>query len=127
MRLDLAGIPLQDRTDAAWRAVCDGHDPYIMLHTALWPNAVPSFGSAPSLIDGTCVNGHPWTEENTYVRPNGWRKCRACDRGADVVRPRERQLIPHGTSSGYSYWRCRCPECRAYHAAEARRMRRNRR
>ena len=21
--------------------------------------------------------------------------------------------LPHGTQSGYSYWKCRCPECRA--------------
>lgn len=25
-----------------------------------------------------CVNGHEFTEENTYVNPNGTRKCRKC-------------------------------------------------
>lgn len=28
----------------------------------------------------TCVNGHPWTDENTYRRPTGRRDCRACVR-----------------------------------------------
>lgn len=27
-----------------------------------------------------CVNGHEYSEENTYVRPNGSRDCRACIR-----------------------------------------------
>ena len=25
-----------------------------------------------------CVNGHEFTPENTYVRKEGWRMCRAC-------------------------------------------------
>lgn len=28
----------------------------------------------------TCSHGHPFTPENTYVRPDGGRKCRACKR-----------------------------------------------
>ncbi|MFJ4990022.1 HNH endonuclease [Streptomyces sp. NPDC088732] len=28
-----------------------------------------------------CLHGHAFTPENTYVRPNGWRECRACRRG----------------------------------------------
>lgn len=27
-----------------------------------------------------CVNGHPYDDENTYVRPNGQRDCRVCIR-----------------------------------------------
>ena len=27
-----------------------------------------------------CVNGHEYTEANTYSRPSGWRMCRACHR-----------------------------------------------
>lgn len=27
-----------------------------------------------------CGNGHPWTEENTYITPTGGRQCRACRR-----------------------------------------------
>jgi hypothetical protein len=27
-----------------------------------------------------CVNGHPYDEANTYVRPNGRRDCRGCNR-----------------------------------------------
>lgn len=26
----------------------------------------------------TCKNGHPWTPENTSLRPNGHRRCRVC-------------------------------------------------
>jgi HNH endonuclease len=25
-----------------------------------------------------CPQGHPYDEENTYVTPRGWRRCRAC-------------------------------------------------
>ena len=25
-----------------------------------------------------CPKGHPYSEENTYTRPNGWRECRLC-------------------------------------------------
>lgn len=28
----------------------------------------------------SCSHGHPFTEENTYVRPDGGRKCRICKR-----------------------------------------------
>lgn len=27
---------------------------------------------------------------------------------------------PHGTSTGYKHWRCRCPECRAHNAQTSR-------
>ena len=26
-----------------------------------------------------CPQGHPYNEENTHIRPKGWRKCRPCD------------------------------------------------
>jgi hypothetical protein len=25
-----------------------------------------------------CPYGHPYDEANTYIAPNGWRKCRTC-------------------------------------------------
>lgn len=31
------------------------------------------------MMADTCPRGHPWSE-NTYVPPDGWRKCRACNR-----------------------------------------------
>jgi len=34
-----------------------------------------------------CVNGHEFTRENTYVRKEGWRMCRACMR--DRLRARK--------------------------------------
>ena len=30
-----------------------------------------------------CVNGHEFTEENTYIRPNGNRSCRICLKDRD--------------------------------------------
>lgn len=30
-----------------------------------------------------CPQGHPYSKENTYVAPNGHRKCRACRRDRD--------------------------------------------
>lgn len=34
-----------------------------------------------------CINGHAWTEENTYRRARGWRQCRAC--GRELLRQRK--------------------------------------
>jgi len=31
-------------------------------------------------FDTHCVNGHPWSAENTYRYPTGKRHCRACNR-----------------------------------------------
>lgn len=28
-----------------------------------------------------CVRGHKFDERNTFIRPEGWRACRACHRG----------------------------------------------
>lgn len=39
-----------------------------------------------------CVHGHPFTRENTYIRPNGDRKCRRCTVAASK-RYRERQRV----------------------------------
>ena len=34
----------------------------------------------------TCKHGHPWTDENTYLRPDkGTRQCRACGRERSVA------------------------------------------
>lgn len=38
-----------------------------------------------------CSNGHEWTAENTYIRPDtGHRQCRACGRERDRRRGRSR-------------------------------------
>lgn len=37
--------------------------------------------SAPCVVpEGECINGHAFTPENTYVKPDGWRDCRTCIR-----------------------------------------------
>jgi len=40
------------------------------------PNTVNSINAAKT----ECVHGHPYTAENTRIRPNGTRNCRACAR-----------------------------------------------
>lgn len=37
-----------------------------------------------------CRNGHEITEANTYVRPNGWTECRACQRDTNERARRKR-------------------------------------
>lgn len=39
-----------------------------------------------------CPHGHPYADENTYIRPSGKRKCRACNRERE-----QRRRIPNGT------------------------------
>lgn len=34
----------------------------------------------------SCVHGHPWTPENTRIRPDGARACRACARATTAGR-----------------------------------------
>lgn len=62
-----------------------------------------------------CPKGHPYDEENTYIRPNGDRKCRTCHKLFSRVMA-EKGLKPgdprHGTSNGYDNYRCRCEPCK---------------
>ena len=43
-----------------------------------------------------CINGHPWSAENTYYRPDlpNTRSCRACNRAAKA-RARARRRLVH--------------------------------
>ncbi len=42
-----------------------------------------------------CPQGHPYDEANTYVYPNGWRKCRTCKRARDRrIYHRRKALAP---------------------------------
>lgn len=43
------------------------------------------------VIQTACVNGHDYTPENTYRRPNGQRDCRAC--GAERQRRHKRREL----------------------------------
>lgn len=43
------------------------------------------------MASDTCLRGHPWTEKNTYIRPDtGGRQCRACARIRDEKNPPDR-------------------------------------
>jgi hypothetical protein len=48
-------------------------------------------GPNPRREQTSCVNGHEFTEQNTYIRPNGCRTCRTC--GRDKARNRYRQKL----------------------------------
>lgn len=37
--------------------------------------------------------------------------------GDEAFTPAEWDAIPHGTNSGYTYYGCRCPSCRAWQSA----------
>lgn len=39
-------------------------------------------GRNPQAAKECCLQGHPYSEENTYVRPSGARTCRTCQREA---------------------------------------------
>lgn len=76
-----------------------------------------------------CQNGHPLSGDNLYIKPNGRRQCRQCNRdrqtrfreaGPDRLPPDQ-----HGTEYAYSCFGCRCAECSAA-ASKARRARRER-
>lgn len=41
----------------------------------------------------SCINGHRYTVENSYITPNGWRQCRICRRASrKAARNREKWL-----------------------------------
>ena len=79
MRVALEDVPVEVRAQAAWWEIQAGADPYEALHAALWPNGIAVVPSGEP-VEGFCIHGHPWNEENTYINPRGWRRCRACAR-----------------------------------------------
>jgi len=44
------------------------------------------FWSRETILKAHCPKGHEYTPENTYVDPEGWRRCRACKRARDKKR-----------------------------------------
>lgn len=71
-----------------------------------------------------CRQGHPYAEHG-YIRSNGNRRCRECDRLAAArraasrpPRPRKprsewnRPMAQHGSQTMYRYHGCRCEPCR---------------
>jgi len=34
-----------------------------------------------------CPHGHPYNKKNTYIRPEGWKECRACWKGRPSSNP----------------------------------------
>ena len=42
-----------------------------------------------------CPQGHPYSEENTIVRPGGWRYCRICRREKDRI-SKKSKYVPGG-------------------------------
>ena len=54
--------------------------------------ALPSPLSQRNSAKLFCVNGHPYSPDNTYVTPRGHRDCRTCKRAADERLRRRRKL-----------------------------------
>lgn len=63
------------------------HEPSLGTATFVeWAAANPPLDGLDDEPDDLCRNGHPWTEENTRVNPNGTRVCRTCQRARDRLR-----------------------------------------
>lgn len=57
-------------------------------------------GKTPAAINAAkveCVNGHPFTPDNTYIRPDGYRGCRICRREAGRRHESKRRPRRRGT------------------------------
>jgi len=53
----------------------------------------------------SCKYGHPFTDDNTYVRPNGWRVCRTCESARQTHDRRKRGIREKGSASAMSlFW-----------------------
>lgn len=91
-----------------------------------------------------CRKGHRLTKANTLVQSDGGGRtrvrCKRCRRDNDKQRwatGAKRKSTPttmldpldprHGTSSGYTYWRCRCEKCSACVARKSAAVRRRER
>lgn len=48
----------------------------------------------PRTLAAVCGNGHPWTEENTRIRHDGLRECRACHREQERRRKARQKSTP---------------------------------
>lgn len=94
-----------------------------------------------------CRRGHRYTERNTILYKRGdrvYRECRTCKRIRERKRERAKKgtgqnyakysacrskavargLPPdderHGTGTGYTYWKCRCDDCKEWARMDAR-------
>jgi hypothetical protein len=63
----------------------------------------PASTSAPALRT-TCPHGHPYDEENTFLRRDGSRRCRACHRDEKNISgaPPKSELSPKSSRSSTS-------------------------
>ena len=66
-----------------------------------------------------CKRGHEYTEENTYVHPDGTRSCRACRKAVNDKTLAERKSDPshqQNLRDGRARWRDRNPTYHKFHA-----------
>ena len=64
----------------------------------------------PSVKDNKCPKGHSYTEENTYVTPQGYRQCRTCHRARMKVRRPATGIGPGGLNAA----KTECPKGHPY-------------
>lgn len=77
MKVNLRSVPIEKRAEAARQLIVAGEDPYEMFAAFIFGEHATTLTAERG---GYCANGHPWNEENTYVREGtGWRVCRACN------------------------------------------------
>jgi hypothetical protein len=59
--------------------------------------------TAPTAINAAkthCQNGHPFDEENTHIRGDGWRHCRTCDRERKKKERRRKRATSDAVTNG---------------------------
>lgn len=69
------------------RCVNPDHLEAVTMRVNVLRNSGPS---ARNAIATHCIHGHPFDAENTYIKPDGRRRCRACER--DRMRAKRFQL-----------------------------------
>lgn len=71
---------------ACVKAIADEFGPAHLEPVTQGENVLRGVGFAAVNARKThCVNGHEFTEINTYIRPNGWRDCLTCKRARQAA------------------------------------------
>lgn len=130
--IEYKGVSVHRLVCKAFNSIPDNHKDLMVMHlndnpgdnrpeNLWWGTAKDNQQDAvrkgrQSMIRKThCPKGHAYDGENTYIRPNGHRKCQECHR--EFARNMAKKgLKPgdfrHGTTNGYNNYKCRCEPCK---------------